>query len=280
MDRVIWEQHPVLRDPAAIIAFEGWGDAGESSSAAARHLIETVDSERIASIDADEFFDFQVRRPVVLVDDDGSREIAWPETEIWMVTPPWSSRDLVVVTGPEPHARWKVFSTDLIAVLRTLGVRQAVTMGAFIGQVPHTLPVPLVGSGVDPDTLERHALFASDYEGPTGIVGVLNSTLTGAGIETVSVWAAVPHYLSQQEYPPGALALVDKALEIVGMELDTTDLTLAVSEFRDQVDAAMDDAEIREYVEELENQSLVEEETDGDPVDRLVEEIEDFLRDS
>ncbi|MEX2423368.1 MAG: PAC2 family protein [Acidimicrobiia bacterium] len=278
MDRVIWEQHPVLRDPAAIIAFEGWGDAGESSSAAARHLIESVDAERIATIDSDEFFDFQVRRPVVLLDEDGSREIAWPETEVWLVSVSWAPRDLIVVTGPEPHSRWKMFSTDLIAMLRTLGVRRTVTMGAFIGQVPHTLPVPLMGSGVDSDTLQRHALFASDYEGPTGIIGVLNAALSGAGIETLSVWAAVPHYLSQQEYPPAALALVDKALEIVGLEVDTTDLALAVSEFRDQVDAAMDDSEIREYVEELETQAL--DDTDGDPVEKLVEEIEDFLRDT
>ncbi|MEX2280280.1 MAG: PAC2 family protein [Acidimicrobiia bacterium] len=279
MDRAIWEQHPVLRDPAAIIAFEGWGDAGESSSAAARHLIESADSERIASIDADEFFDFQVRRPVILLDDDGTREIAWPETEIWHVSVPWSARDLVVVTGPEPHARWKMFSTDLIGVLRTLGVRQAVTLGAFVGQVPHTLPVPLIGSGADSDTLAQHALFASDYEGPTGIIGVLNAAMSGAGIETLSVWAAIPHYLSQQEYPPGALALIDKALEILGFEVDTTDLALAADEFREQVEAAMDDVEIREYVEELETQTLTDE-TDADPVERLVEEIEDFLRDS
>ncbi|MEX2654795.1 MAG: PAC2 family protein [Acidimicrobiia bacterium] len=279
MDRAIWEQHPVLRDPAAIVAFEGWGDAGESSSAAARHLIESTDSERIASIDADEFFDFQVRRPVILLDEDGTREIAWPETEIWHVTVPWSARDLVVVTGPEPHARWKMFSTDLIGVLRTLGVRQAVTLGAFVGQVPHTLPVPLIGSGADSDTLAQHALFASDYEGPTGIIGVLNAAMSGAGIETLSVWAAIPHYLSQQEYPPGALALIDKALEILGFEVDTTDLALAADEFREQVEAAMDDVEIREYVEELETQTLTDE-TVADPVERLVEEIEDFLRDS
>ena len=279
MDRVIWEQHPVLRDPVAMIAFEGWGDAGESSSGALRHLIETTDAERIATIDADEFFDFQVRRPVVLLDDDGSREIAWPETEIWLVNTPWEPRDLIVVTGPEPHSRWKMFSNDLVGVLRALGVRRAVTLGAFVGQVPHTLPVPLVGSGMDGDSLQRHALFASDYEGPTGIVGILNTALSGAEIETLSVWAAVPHYLSQQEYPPGALALVEKALEIVGLEIDTTDLTIAVSEFRDQVEAAMDDTEIREYVEELETQTLVGD-AETDPAERLVSEIEDFLRDS
>ncbi|MDX1447488.1 MAG: PAC2 family protein [Acidimicrobiia bacterium] len=279
MDSVIWEQRPVLRDPAAVLAFEGWGDAGESSSGAVRHLLEIFDAERVATIDADEFFDFQVRRPVVLFDEDDNREIAWPETEIWMVSPPWSGSDLIVVTGPEPHSRWKRFSNQLIEVLRSLGVRRAVTLGAFIGQVPHTLPVPLMGSGADRETLARHSLFVSDYEGPTGIVGVLTTSLAGAGIETVSVWAAVPHYLSQQEYPPATLALLDKTAELLGVEVDTTDLTVAVNEFREQVDAAMDDAEIREYVEELETQTLVGEEGE-DPAERLVSEIEDFLRDS
>jgi len=273
MDSVIWEQHPVLRDPAAVVAFEGWGDAGESSSAAVRHLIASFDSERVATIDADALFAVQ------LMDEDGDREIAWPETEIWMVSPPWANRDLIVVTGPEPHARWKRYSNDLIEVLRSLGVRKAVTLGAFVGQVPHTLPVPLMGSGTDRDTLARHSLFASDYEGPTGIVGVLTSALSGAGIETVSVWAAVPHYLSQQEYPPAALALIDKTAELLGVEVDTTDMTLAVNEFREQVEAAMDDAEIREYVEELETQTLVGDEGE-DPAERLVTEIEDFLRDT
>lgn len=278
MESVIWEQHPVLRDPVAVVAFEGWGDAGESASAAVRHLIDASDAERIATIDADEFFDFQVRRPVVLVNEDGDREIAWPETEVWLVSPVWASRDVIVLTGPEPHARWKRFATDVVELFRTLQVRRVVTMGAFVGQVPHTLPVPVVGSGGDPDLLERHSLFASDYEGPTGIVGVLNASLSGAGIETVSLWAAVPHYLSQQEYPPGALALVQKALEIIGVDIDTTDLSLAVSEFRDQVDEVMDDSEVREYVEELEAQTI--EAAEGDPVEKLVEEIEDYLRDS
>jgi proteasome assembly chaperone (PAC2) family protein len=279
MDRVIWEQHPVLRDPVAIIAFEGWGDAGESSSAAARYLIESEDAERLAVIDADDFFDFQVRRPVVLLDEDGGREIAWPEIEIWVISPAWSTRDLVVICGPEPHARWKLFSTELVEIARMLGVRRAVSLGAFVGQVPHTLPVPLVGSGTDSDMLERHALFPSDYEGPTGIIGVLSAALAGAGIETLSVWAAVPHYLSQQEYPPATLALLEKALAIVGLEMDTTDLAVVVTEFREQVEAAMDDSEIREYVEELESQNLADDES-SDPAIRLVEEIEDFLRDS
>lgn len=278
MDRVTWEKRPLLRDPVALVAFEGWGDAGESSSMAVRHLIDEFDADRVATIDSDDFFDFQVRRPEIEFDHEGTREVHWPDSEVWAIRLDDTARDLVVVTGHEPHARWKAFTRDLVTVLDSLGVHTVMTLGAFVGQVPHTLPVPLVGSSSHQALLERHSLFASGYEGPTGIVGVLNQSFTVAGFETVSVWAAVPHYLSNQEYPPGGLALLDKAVEILDLDLDTSDLTVASAEFRQQVDDALEDSEILDYVQELESQSLTGE--DGiDPAERLVEEIERFLED-
>lgn len=279
MQRVVWEERPRLRNPAAILAFEGWGDAGESSTMAARYLLDASDSVRIATIDADEFYDFQVRRPYVEVNEEGIREILWPDVEVWQVSLPWAARDLVVITGHEPHARWKVFTRDIIEILDVLGVSEVVTMGAFIGQVPHTLPVPLVGSSVDHHHLERHQLFSSDYEGPTGIIGVLNKAFSDAGHTSISVWAAVPHYLSSQEYPPGGLALLDKALEIVGVDLDTSDLTIAVAEYRQQVEEALANSDMQDYVEDLEAQTLSDDD-DGNPGEQLVEEIEKYLRDS
>lgn len=278
MTRVVWEERPILHRPGAILAFEGWGDAGECSTSAVRALLDAGSATYLGSIDPDEFFDFQVRRPTVQLDEFGSREIAWPEIEIWGLSHPGAERDLLIITGFEPHTRWKVFTSDILEILRAAGVEQVVTLGAFIGQVPHTLPVPLVGSGSDPEIISGHQLFSSDYEGPTGILGVLNQALAAAGHQVVSVWAAVPHYVSQQEYPPGALALLDKALEIMGVRIDTGDLMVTATEFRQQLDEAMEDSEIREYVEELESQSLAGE-SGIDPVERLVEEIEDFLRD-
>lgn len=278
MDRLIWEQRPTLRNPIALMAFEGWGDAGESSSMAVRHLIDEFDAERLAIIDSDDFFDFQVRRPEIELDHEGTREVRWPDCEVWAVRPFGSDRDLVIITGHEPHTRWKAFCRDVVTVLDTLGVGIAVTMGAFIGQVPHTLPVPLVGSSSRPDLLERHSLFTSGYEGPTGIVGVLNSVLNAAGFETLSVWAAVPHYLSNQEYPPGGLALLDKVLEIMELQVDTSELTIASAEFRQQVDDALADSEIIDYVQELESHSLTGDDS-VDPAELLVEEIERFLED-
>ncbi len=278
MTRIVWDERPLLRQPAALIAFEGWGDAGESSSGAVRALLDAPGAVRLGTIDPDEFFDFQVRRPDVVVDEYGTREIIWPDIELWGLSAPHAERDLLVITGHEPHARWKQFTADVLQVLSAVGVDEVVTMGAFIGQVPHTLPVPLVGSSSDGEAVSRHQLFSSEYQGPTGIIGVLNQALAAAGHRVISVWAAVPHYVSQQEYPPGALALAEKALEIVGVPLDTGDLMAGATEFRQQIDEALEESDMREYVEELEAQSLAEE-GGFDPVDRLVEEIEDFLRD-
>jgi hypothetical protein len=163
-----------------------------------------------------------------------------------------------------------------VDALKSLGVERVVTMGAFIGQVAHTLPVPLVGSSTRPDMLSLHGLLPSGYEGPTGIVGVLNQPLGTAGIDVVSVWAAVPHYLSNQEYPPATEALAVKAAELLGITLDIGDLTLASRHFLSTVDEAIEgNDELQAYVERLEEEA----DDDIEHTDRLVEEIEDFLRD-
>lgn len=269
-----WLDTPVLTDPIALMAFEGWGDAGESASAAAAAFLEHVESELVAVIDPDEHYDFQVRRPIVELDSEGIRSLSWPRNEIHAIK--GLERDLVVVLGEEPHYRWKVFTSDLVDALRTLGVGRAITLGAFIGQVAHTLPVPLVGSSTRPDTLTLHGLLPSGYEGPTGIVGVLNHALGGAGIDVISVWAAVPHYLSNQEYPPATEALAIKASELLGVSLDMGDLTLATRHFLSTVDEALEgNDELQAYVEKLEEEA----DADIERSDRLVSEIEDFLRD-
>lgn len=269
-----WLETPFLRDPVALIAFEGWGDAGESASNAVVAFLENYETEVIAVIDPDDHFDFQVRRPVVELDSAGIRNISWPRNDIHAVR--GAERDLVVLIGEEPHYRWKVFTSEIVEALLKLGVTRAITMGAFIGQVAHTLPVPLIGSSTKPDTLTLHGLLPSGYEGPTGIVGVLNHALGNAGIDVISVWAAVPHYLSNQEYPPATEALAVKAAELVGVTLDIGGLSLASRSFLSTVNEALEDNdELQAYVEQL------EEEADSgiENPEVLVEEIEDFLRD-
>jgi proteasome assembly chaperone (PAC2) family protein len=269
-----WLDRPVLVDPVALIAFSGWGDAGESATHAATTFLEELDSELIAILDPDDHFDFQVRRPIVELDSAGIRSISWPRNEIHAVR--GAERDLVVVLGEEPHYRWKAFTSTLVEALKSLGVSNAVTMGAFIGQVAHTLPVPLIGTSNHPETLSVHGLLPSGYEGPTGITGVLNQALGYAGVDTVSVWAAVPHYLSNQEYPPAAEALALKASELLGVTIATDDLATESRQFLSTVDEAISaNAELARYVERLEEEG-------GEEVEeavRLVEEIEDFLKD-
>ncbi len=269
-----WLDRPVLRDPVALMAFEGWGDAGESASQAVASFIEHSDAELIAVIDPDDHFDFQVRRPMVELDSEGIRSITWPRNEIHVVR--GTERDVVVVLGEEPHYRWKVFTGDLVEALNSLGVSRTITIGAFIGQVAHTLPVPLVGSSTRPDTLTLHGLLPSGYEGPTGILGVLNHALGNAGIDVISVWAAVPHYLSNQEYPPATEALAAKAAELLGVTLDMGDLALETRHFLSTVDEALEgNDELQKYVERLEEEADV----DAENSEELMEEIEDFLRD-
>lgn len=287
MSSIQWLDRPVLDDPLALIAFEGWGDAGDSASLAAERFLNSADHDLIASFDPDEHFDFQVRRPMVFVDETGTRQIDWPENRIHVVRN--RERDLVVVLGEEPNYKWKAFTKDVVDALLALGVSRVVTLGAFIGQVPHTLPVPLVGSSNRPDSLASHGLLPSGYQGPTGILGVLNQALGNAGIEVISVWAAVPHYLSNQDYPPAVEALTIKASELLGMSVDIGDLTSKSRQFRDTVDEALEaNSELLEYVEQLESEAAEEDDEVVDAVveaveeveaERLVEEIEDFLKD-
>ncbi len=265
-----WLDRPILNDPVALIAFEGWGDAGESASAAISEFLEKLDGTLFAIIDPDDHFDFQVRRPIVELDSSGIRSITWPRNELYAVRGP--ECDVVLVIGEEPHYRWKGFTTDLVEALSSLGVTRAVTLGAFIGQVAHTLPVPLVGSATRPDTLAIHGLLPSGYEGPTGILGVLNHALGNAAIDVISIWAAVPHYLSNQEYPPATEALAVKASELVGVTLDIGDLTTASRQFLSTVESAIEgNVELEEYVERLERDAA------SDNSGQLVQEIEKYL---
>lgn len=270
-----WLSRPQLRDPIAVLAFSGWGDAGESSTDAARHLIAAFEAETVGRFDSDPFFDFQVSRPVVSLDESGVRSISWPTTEVLALRLP--VRDLVVVLGEEPNYNWKRFVSELANALVELGVSTAVTLGAFVGQVAHTVPVPVIGSSTSPRMISTHGLLPSRYEGPTGIVGVLTQTLANRGLDIISLWAAVPHYLSNQSYPPGVEALLRKASEMAGVGIDLTSLETRSTDFRANVDAAVHESdELAEYVRQLEVEGMEE----GGPGEDLVEEIERYLRDS
>lgn len=271
MDRVTWTDPPLLTDPVALVAFDGWGDAGSSATIVLEHLLDRFTARRVAVIDSDEFFDFQVERPVVDLVPSGVRSVEWADTEIHVLDVPGLDRDLVVVIGEEPHTRWKLFSRTVSDALIGLGVGEAVLLGAFAGQLAHTVAVPLLGTSTRSGVLDRSGVAVADYAGPVGIVGVLNRDLVARGLEVTSIWAAVPHYLSNQDYPPGGLALLAAVGRLLDADVETEDLRTVAVEFSREVDEILDAGDLRGYIDDLE--------TRADPGDRLMSEIERFLRD-
>lgn len=264
------------------MAWEGWNDACDAASGAASYVLEQHDiTEPFASIEPEEFYDFQVRRPHVEVDEGGTRRLAWPTTRAFAIET-GQANDAVVVVGEEPNLRWKTYTRLVAQVLADSDVELVVTLGAFIGQVPHTLPVPIVGVATDPALVEHHGLLTSRYEGPTGIVGVMLEACREIGIPAVSLWAATPHYLAANPNPKAMLALVDKASSIMGVPIDTAELEKVSADFEARVDAAMAaNDEFVEYVKRIEEGYVAEEGPSLDPgaSDQMISEIEDFLRD-
>ena len=278
MDHVEWIERPYLRDPIALVAFEGWNDAADAASGAVGYLLEQHQVEPFAKIDGEEFINFQETRPIVETSETGERVIHWPATGLFAITLTGNERDMVIVLGEEPHLRWRTYASMLLSVLQEVGVRHITTLGAFIGQVPHTLPVPVFGSASDEEVMVRHDLFGSGYEGPTGIIGVLNNAATTAGFETLSLWAGTPHYLAANPNPKAMLALLEKFSSVTGTHLDLAELHDDGREFDVRVEEALDESDdIADYVRQLEEEN---EETSIRPVggDELAAEIERFLR--
>ncbi len=257
-----------------MVAFEGWNDAADAASGAIGYLLAETEAEPFAVIDPEEFFDFQSQRPQVTVDEGGTRSLTWPATRCFALHRPGEPRDLVVVLGEEPNLRWKTFARHVAQVLTETDVELVVTLGAFIGQVAHTVPVPIAGVATDPALLARHQLSPSRYEGPTGIVGVLVEACREAGLPTVSLWAGTPHYLAANSNPVAMRALLRRAAEILEIAVDTAELDEVVAEFLERIDSAMDaSSDLSDYVRQLELGH------NGADADGLIQDIEQYLRD-
>jgi predicted ATP-grasp superfamily ATP-dependent carboligase len=277
MDPVHRRARPHLRRPKAVIAFEGWNDACEAASGAVLYLLgRSHITEPFATIEPEEFFDFQEHRPDVDIDGGGTRKITWPDTRFYAVPQTGADHDLILVVGDEPSFRWKTFARTLVAVLDENGVEDVVLLGAYIGQASHRQPVPLTGAGTDPDTITRHGLDTSSYEGPTGIVSVIVEACREAGIPALSIWAATPPYLAANANPATMLALIEKTADVLATPVDTTSLRKLARDFVQRVDEALEDEDedLVEFISSLE-QPTAEDQGDGDD---LVNEIEEFLK--
>lgn len=279
MDPVHRFFRPALRRPRAIVAFEGWSDACDAASGAASYLVGQQDVEPFAAIDPEEFFDFQTRRPVIDIDAGGTRSLSWPTAQFFGLERPEWSQDLIVVVGEEPALRWKTFARELTRVLDDAGVEQVITLGAFIGQVAHTMPVPVIGVATDPGVVDAYNLMTSNYEGPTSLLSVIIEACREEGVPAISLWAAVPHYLAANANPRVMLALLDKAAEILQLEVDTAELRQVAQEFDQKVGEAMTSSkDLTAYVSRLE-ESAGDALAVGEAVsEQLITDIESFLR--
>lgn len=241
-----------LRDPIMIAAFEGWNDAGEAATAAIEHLIEVWDAEPVAAIDPEDYYDFQVNRPRVVVED-GKRRISWPTTRILLATSTSLNRDVILVQGIEPSTRWRSFTIELIEYARQMGVTTFVTLGALLADVAHTRPILITATSEHEDVIHRLGLETSKYEGATGIVGVLADAAGQADLPSVSCWAAVPHYASGTPSPKATFGLITKLEELLNLTIPHGDLPELSRLWEASVDElAESDDEVAEYVHSLE----------------------------
>jgi predicted ATP-grasp superfamily ATP-dependent carboligase len=282
---LIWDRRPDgLRAPAMVCAFQGWNDAGDAASSALSFLSSALDAQRFARIDSEEFYDFQANRPSVQFNEDNEREIVWPTVEVFEARAPRAPRDLVLVQGVEPSLRWRAFCAHVVDLAEALGVQVVVSLGALLGDVPHTRPVAVSGHASDPALLERLGMqgSVSTYEGPTGIVGVLHNACVQAGLPAASLWAGVPHYVAAASNPKAALALVRRVEALIGVSVDVSELESAAVDYERQVGLAVQsDPDIQAFVERLEQATEGDEEVTPEDVpsgDAIAREFQRFLR--
>jgi proteasome assembly chaperone (PAC2) family protein len=273
-------RRPTLRRPVLLAAFDGWNDAGEAATTALDAVGAALGAETFASVDPEEFYDFQEVRPTVRLAD-GRRTVDWPAVELRAAHLPGADHDLILVRGHEPHLRWRTFSAEVVEVAAAFGVEMVVTIGALLADVPHTRPVQVVSSTGDRELAERLGLPVSRYEGPTGILGVLSDAATRAGIPSVGLWAALPHYLHLAPNPWGGMALIEELGRLLPLGVDTSALAGQTEVFDSAVaDLIEENPELAGYIERLEADA----DDDGPaladlPPEELVAEVERYLRD-
>jgi proteasome assembly chaperone (PAC2) family protein len=281
VDPLVWQERPALRRPVMVAAFEGWNDAGDAASGAVAWLRHRWEASRIARIEPDEFFDFQVSRPQVSLVDGVTRRITWPANDCYAAHVEQADRDVVLLAGVEPNLRWRSFCQTVLTVAGQTGCEMVVTLGALLADVPHTRPVKLTGTAADPELIQRLGLQHSRYEGPTGIVGVLHDACRQSGIASVSLWAPVPHYVATPPNPKATQALLERLGELLSVPVELGELATAARAWEQRVDELVSsDPDVAAYVRQLEERADTRmEESDIPSGETLAAELERFLRD-
>jgi proteasome assembly chaperone (PAC2) family protein len=292
MELLRWENRPRLRQPMLLAAFEGWNDAGNAASEAATYLLRAWAGSTFAVFDSEQLFDFTSTRPKVRLESGETRRLEWPALSLSSASVPGTDRDVVFFSGPEPQLRWRSLADEVQQVCTSVGITRAVLLGALLADVPHTRPVRVTGGAGDPELAALAGVEPSYYEGPTGIVGVVADALGRAGIPTVSLWASVPHYVSQSSSPKATLALVERTARVLGTDVDVAELRISSEAYERQItELVASDEDASAYVTRLEEQDAeAHTAEEGSPAaeegsrlgpasgERLAAEVERYLR--
>ncbi len=282
MDQLRWEMNPPkLRDPIMVCAFRGWNDAANAASAALETLADSLEVDVLAEVDPEDFYDFQASRPTIRLVEGAHRRIDWPSNTFIAARAQGADRDLVLLDGTEPNLKWRTYSEMVVQVAEQLDVKLVVVLGSLIAEVAHTLPVPITGVATDEATVRSLELERSDYEGPTGIVGVIHDRCRAAGLPSVSIWAAVPHYVAAVPNPKAALALSEKLESITRVAADISGLEDETMSYEEQIGRAVAaDPEVEELVERIETEQRNRRgpELDVPSGDALAMEFQRFLK--
>ncbi len=283
MDSLTWNVDvPQLRSPVLVCAFRGWNDAAGSASAALGTVADSFEAQSIATIDPEDYFDFQSTRPTIVLSEGQTRQIDWPRNDLIAVRIPGAERDLVLLDGTEPNLRWRTFSETVATAADALGVDMVITLGALVAEVSHNLPVPITGLASDEQLVEELDLQRSSYEGPTGIVGVVHDCCRRVGMTSASLWAAVPHYVAAVPNPKAALALLRRLEGLTGIAVDATELEEETTSYEEQIGRAVAaNPEIAELVERIEAEQAEQYGPDGEDLpsaDTIAREFQQFLQ--
>ena len=270
---------PPLRAPVMVAAFEGWNDAGDAATDAVAHLAEVWGATEVCALEPDDYYDFQVNRPTIALEDGTTRRITWPTTRFEVARVPGSAHDLVLLRGYEPNMRWRAFCSEVLDVAARLGVTEVITLGALLADTPHTRPVPVSGTSASHRLATQLGLEHSKYEGPTGIVGVLQDACERAQMPSVSFWAAVPHYVHQPPCPKATVALLRRVEDLLDVPIPLGELPEQARAWERHVDElAAEDSDVAEYITSLEEREPAEEDLPEASGEAIAKEFERFLR--
>ena len=269
---------PELRSPIMILAFSGWNDAGEAASAAVEHLASIWPVQAIGEFDTEEFYDYQNNRPIVSVDESFNRSLTWPTTTVRGVSLPNYDRDLILVSGVEPSLKWRSFVAQLLDLGEDLDISMVVCLGSLLADVPHTRPIPVTATAARPEFGERLGLEMSRYEGPTGILGAIQDACNQREIDALSIWAAIPHYVSSPPCPKATLSLLNHLEDLLELPIDLGELPEDAKAWEIGVDKlSQEDSEIADYVKSLE-ESKDEADLPEATGEAIAREFERYLR--